>query len=340
MAEPNGPASDHLTYLQAAAPQARRYSFFGLLRKAEARARHLPRIGRSRLPSQNVADLAHEPTLEFPTGTISEIEPGGPGRVRVRSLFLGLTGPMGALPIHLTEYAHYEKRTTRSQPFGRFLDLLTDRMLQFFYRVWADSQPAAQADRPDDDRFAGYLGAIAGVGQRPSARMAAADRALTWKDYLRYAGHLTSRRSASSIQDAVSHVLGVEAQVTEYVVRWRDIDPRERTALGGRSYNQLGVDTVLGSRVCVAEDTFRVTVKAERFEDYEALLPGHPRHAVTREMLDMLKPSEMDWELQLELPERSAPPARLDGRSALGLSAWVQPGREDGVRVDARIRGG
>lgn len=340
MADKNRPTTDHLNYLRGAMENARRFSVFGLLRNAEARAAHLPRIGRSRLPSQNVVDLAHEATLEFQGSTIASIEPGGPGRMRVRSLFLGLTGSMGALPLHLTEYAYYEKRTGKINPFGRFLDLLTDRMLQFFYRAWADSQPAAHADRPEDDRYAGYVGALAGIGVEPSAREADPNRALTWNDYVRYAGLLTSRRSASAIQDGLSHVLNTPVRITEFITRWREIDPRERTSLGGAGFNCLGIDTVLGSRVCIAEDTFRVTVRAENLADYKAFLPGQRRHKVAREMLDMLKPSQLDWELQLELDENIAPPARLDGEAVLGLASWVTPKHGANVRIDARIRGG
>ncbi|RYE72513.1 MAG: type VI secretion system baseplate subunit TssG [Oxalobacteraceae bacterium] len=260
--------------------------------------------------------------------------------MRVRSQFLGLTGPMGALPIHLTEYAFYEKRAAQSRPFGRFLDLLTDRMIQFFYRAWADTQPAAQADRPEDDRFASYLGALSGVGLGASNRMAAPDRALTWYDYLRYAGLLTSRRSASAIEDGLSHVLKTPVQVSEFVVRWRDIEPHERTRLGGMGFNQLGVDSVLGAKVCIAEDTFRVTVRAQNMDDYKAFLPGHQRHKMAREMLGVLKPSQLDWELQLQLDEGIAPAAALNGETVLGLMSWVTPREGMGMRLDARIRSG
>lgn len=339
MADANGPAPDHLSYLRDAAPQARRFGLFALLRKAEARAKSLPRIGRSRAPAQNVADLAHEASLEFPAATVAEIEPGWAGRRRVRGLFLGLTGPMGALPIHLTEYAFYEKRSGPQRPFGRFLDLLTDRMLQFFYRAWADTQPAAQADRPEDDRFAGYLGALAGIGLTPSRAMASPDRALTWCDYLRYAGLLTGRRSAAAIQDGLTHVLATPVRITEFVQRWRDIDPRERTALG-RGFNGLGTEAVLGGRVCVAEDTFRVTVTAKTIGDYRAFLPGQVRHKMAREMLDLLKPSQLDWELELQLDEQIAPAAQLDGQSSLGLASWLAPRANSKLRADARICSG
>jgi type VI secretion system protein ImpH len=340
MADKNGPASDHLIVLRNAAQKVREYQPFALLRRVEARAKGLPRIGRSRTPAQNVVDLAHEPSLDFPASSFAEIEPGGPGRMRLRGRFLGLTGPMGALPIHLTEYAFYEKRTAEKRPLGRFLDLLTDRMLQFFYRAWADSQPAAQADRPGDDRFSAYLGAISGLGQSPNLKQSSPDAALSWPEYLRYAGLLVSRRSAAAIEDGLSHVLGTPVRITEFVPRWRDIDPRERTRLGGQGFSQLGVDAVLGARVCVVEDTFRVTVQAETAEDYESFLPGRRLHRVAREMLDTLKPSQLDWELQLELNEADAPPARLDGTAAIGLMGWVAPKARPMRRVDARIRGG
>jgi type VI secretion system ImpH/TssG family protein len=339
MADADGPAPDHLTYLWRAAPEARRFGIFSLLRRAEARAKGLPRIGRSRNPAQNVADLAHEPSLEFPTTTVHGIEPAPGGRARVRGLFLGLTGPMGALPIHLTEYAFYERRVQEHRPFGRFLDLLTDRMLQFFYRAWADSQPAAQADRPEDDRFAAYLGAISGLGLNGGQTVIQPGDTLGWKDYLRYSGLLASRRSAAAIEDGCSHILGTPVRITEFMVRWRPIDPRDRTRLGA-AYNRLGQDTVLGERVCVADDTFRVTVQAKTYEDYKAFLPGQPRHKMLREMLDMLKPTQLDWELQLQLDEAIAPPARLDGEASLGLAGWLSPKGASGLRVDARMRSG
>src|ERR1051326_7476657 len=138
MADTGRPTSEHLTFFQDAAKVANRFGFFPILRQAEALAPDRPRIGYSRRPDQNVADLAHGSTLDFPGATIDRIEFGKKGRARVRSLFLGLTGPMGALPLHLTEFAQYERRYAASQPFGRFLDLLTDRMLQFFYRDLAD----------------------------------------------------------------------------------------------------------------------------------------------------------------------------------------------------------
>lgn len=335
MAGADGRTPNHLDYLRSIAPMARRYGFFALLRRLEARAPHLPRIGRARVPAQNIADLAQEPTLEFPSATVAEIEPAAGGRFRVRGLFLGLTGPMGPLPTHLTEYAFYERRSAHGRPFGRFLDLLTDRMLQFFYRAWADSQPTTHADRPGDDRFAGYVAALSGTEETQTDKL---DPSAF--NPLHYAGAFASRRSPAVLQDALSHLLGKPVRLKEFVVRWRDVEQTDRTRVGrGAQFNQLGVDSMLGARVCVAEDTFRVMVRADGIDDYIQLLPGHPRHRAAQEAVSALKPSHLEWELELELDERHAPAARLDGRAPLGLASWLAPQGRKVIRADARVRG-
>ncbi len=342
MAGADGQTPDHLSFLRAAAREPKRWGFLALLRKAEARAPELPRIGRSRLPVQNIADLAQTPDLVFPASTVCEIEPGPGGRQRVRSLFLGLTGPMGALPLHLTEYAFYERRNSERRPFGRWLDVLTDRMLQFFYRAWADTQPAAQADRPDDDRFARYVAALSGAGDGADALEDV--ESFTRTRRLHYAGAFVSRRNASVLCDALSHLLKRPVSIREFIPRWRDVEPADRTRLssaagGAGGYNRLGMNTVLGARVRQADDTFRVVVRATCASDYRQLLPGQPAYAAAREAIRALAPSHLGWELELELEESKAEGARLDGLASLGLMCWLTPkGRPGVIRAEARIR--
>lgn len=337
MASPDGPAPDHLAYLQRVAADPKRYGFLAVLREAEARAPGQPRIGRARLPAQNIVDLAHAPTLEFPAATIEAVETGATGRMRLRSLFMGLTGPMGPLPLHLTEYAFYERRNTRRQPFGRFLDLLTDRSLQLFFRAWGDAQPSVQAARPHDDRFASYLALLSGAGEgvRPGAILNAGAR-------LYYAGAFASRRSATMIQDSLSHLLATPVKIREFVVRWRDVESADRTRLGaperGGTYNSLGAGAVLGGRVRVADDTFQVTIRATSMDTYRRFLPGQAGYAKAQEGLRALAPSHLDWQLQLQIDERDAPACRLDGGSRLGLSGWLAPKGRAVARTDARLR--
>lgn len=330
MAPADRPPPQHLTYLDGAAADVHRSGMFPLVRAAEARAPGLPRVGASRRPAQNVVDLAQIPTLAFPAPTLGEVERRG-NRTKLSGYWLGLTGPMGALPTHLTEYAAYERRYGKSKPFGDFLDMLAGRMLQLFYRSWANSQPAAQADRVDDDQFAYYLGAISGAGEGVSS-----DAALSPRARLYYAGLFGSRRSASAVRDALIHLLGTEVKIAEFQPRWHEIEREDRSRLGS-AFATLGHDVVLGSRVRTVADTFRVILRVANFGTYRRLLPSGQLFPLVSEALDAFAPSDLEWDLALEIDEANAVPLALDGQSALGWSAWLTP-KGTGLRSDAHLK--
>ncbi len=330
MAAPDGPTSEHLDFLRSAADDAKRHGIYGLLRAAEARAHGLPRIGDSRLPAQNIVDLAQVPSMAFPGSTLEAITVEG-GRARVEGYWLGLTGPMGPLPLHLTEFAHYERRYSKVRPFGGFLDLLAGRMLQFFYRAWADSNPAASADRPGDDRFASYLAALTGATDGATAKSAFPANARLY-----YAGLYASRRSAAAIQDAIADLAGVEVRLVEYIPLLRDIEREDQTRLG-KGFNTLGVDAVSGSRTHTVSDAFRIVVRIKSFREYEAFMPGGPKFDIIAEALDSFAPSHLEWDLELEAEESALRPTTLNGRARLGWTSWMTPSADGGARAEARL---
>ena len=320
----------HLNFLASAQESLTSSGLFPLLRGAEARAPELPRVGRSKRPDQNIVDLKHLPALAFPARTLESVTIRG-ARARLSGYWLGLTGPMGPLPTHLTEYAAYERRYAKTQPFGDFLDLLGGRMLQLYYRSWADSQPAAHADREDNDQFAFYLAALSGAteGVAPGARFPARAR-------LHYAGVFAGRRSAAALEDALTHLLGVEARVQEFQPRWRRIEVQDQSRLG-RRFATLGSDAVAGQRVRIASDAFRVVIRIDDFGEFEQLLPCAQRFGIAAEALDAFAPSHLEWDIMLEIDEALVPPAKLNGRSRLGWTSWLQPTGKGGLRADAHL---
>lgn len=330
MAAEDRPTPDHLNFLAGAAAQTKRFGLFPIARGAEARAPHLPRIGRARRPAQSIADLTQVPTLSFPDSTLAEVEVAD-GRARVGGYWMGLTGPMGPLPQHMTEFASFERRYARQRPFGRWLDLLAGRMLQFFFRAWADSQPAAQADRPSDDQFADHVARLTGAAEG-AGRHAAFPAAAR----IHYAALFASRRSAGAIEDALTHLLGQPVRVLEYQPRWRAIEEADQTRLG-RQFARLGDEAMLGGAAKVASDAFRVIIRARSRTDYEALLPSGSRFRLLAEALDAFAPSHLEWDIALELDAALAPPARLDGRVRLGWTGWLGTGAS-AFRSDAHLR--
>uniref|UniRef100_UPI0020C74130 type VI secretion system baseplate subunit TssG n=1 Tax=Sphingomonas bacterium TaxID=1895847 RepID=UPI0020C74130 len=324
------PPADHVGFLQRAVTRVKHFGMFPLVRGAEARAPGLPRVGRARLPSQSAVDLAQLPNLGFAASTMGEIEVRH-GRPVAHGFWLGLTGPMGPLPTHLTEFAYYERRYAAKRPFNGWLNVIANRMLQFFYRSWGDSQPTVQADRPDDDRFARYLGALSGAAEGVRRDALFPERARLF-----YAALYASRRSAVAVEDALGSLLRQPVRVIEFQPRWREIERDDQTGLG-RSFARLGEDAVVGARVRIASDAFRVAIRANSFAEYERLLPGSPRFTVAAEALDAFAPSHLEWDIMIEMEERHARPARLDGRTRLGWTGWVTPGSGSQVRRDTHL---
>ena len=109
--------------------------------------------------------LGQAADLAFAPAPLATFDPGqGGSRPRLQVRLFGLLGPNGPMPLHLTEYVRDRLRNASDPTAARFLDLLNHRFLALFYRAWAQAQPHVNRDRPDRDRFAGYIGSFVGIG--------------------------------------------------------------------------------------------------------------------------------------------------------------------------------
>lgn len=332
MSATNRPLGDLFAAL-ADAPD--RFEFFAAVRAIECAAHDDPRIGRALDPGQEAVSLAHHASADFARTTIAGFDRREP-RPRLRSAHFGLTGPMGPMPFYLTELVIFERDRRGPKPLGDFLDLISGRLLQSFYRAWADSQPCAQADRPADDGFAAQLGAVAGAvdlrfvtaAERPALDR---DRFDAWAR-LAYAGHFAGLRSAAAIADMLGHLLGTPVRIIEGVGRWRDIPPGARSRLGAND-NRLGVGATLGGRFHATEWDVTVVLGARDMAELDDLLPGGKRHARLAEGVAAMLPHHIDWTARVEIDEAAIGPARL-GTTRLGQTGWVGARRRRGIRRD------
>ncbi|MFD1951481.1 type VI secretion system baseplate subunit TssG [Sphingomonas arantia] len=332
MASAPRPASHHLSYLRRAAVAVSSISPLALLRGAEARAPELPRIGNAKRPDDDIAALVHTPSLAFPAATLNAISIGD-AQATIAGNWFGLTGPMGPLPLHLTEYASSEQRYGHQQPFGRFLDVLSARMLQLFYRAWASSVPAASADRPDDDDFGEKVAALTGALDG-----AAIENAFRVKARLRYAALFASPRSPSGIADALSDLIRSPVRIVEHVERWRDVAPPDRSWLGTR-FAGLGREALAGGRICTADEAFKVVVYVTSARELEELLPGGARYVLLAEAINAFAPPHLEWEIELAVAGAAIRPARLGGSARLGWTSWNGPVEQERIRSDVRLGG-
>ena len=329
MAAEDRTSGRYLAFLKEAAQAPRKWGLFALVRGASARAQDKPPVGRSKRPEQDIVELRQVPHMHFPASTLEEVE-FRKGRAILGGHWLGLTGPMAPMPQHITEFSMYERRYAKKRPFGDFLDLIAGRFLQLFYRAWAVSQPAVQADRPKTDQFSAYVAHLSGAAEGSHAGSAFPPLAR-----LHYAALFASRRSAGAIEGGLSHLLDLPVRLREFFPVWRDLEVEDQTRLGV-AHHRLG-DALVGKRVLQVTDSFEVRVTARNAQQFASLLPSGRLFPIASEALTALAPSHLDWRLTVCLEKPDVEPARLDARSPLGWSSWLGQAETESTRMDVHL---
>ncbi|WP_082902721.1 type VI secretion system baseplate subunit TssG [Paraburkholderia ginsengiterrae] len=320
---PHTPPAAHEphTRLAALAEAPRGFEFYAALRLIEAAYPGSPRLGRSQRVADDPVRLAQAVTLAFEPAMIEKLEWRGGSAPRLEVNFLGLSGPNGPLPLHLTEYIRDRVRNSSDPTMARFLDVFHHRMLSLFYRAWASAQPSVSLDRPDADRFAGYIASLIGTGMASLQHRSALPEVAK----LHYAGRLADqRRNAEGLAALLADFFGVAVRVEPFVGHWMRLPADERTRLkSGIAAERLGVSTVLGSAVWNVQHKFRLRIGPLDYEQFRAFLPGG---ANLRRLIDWVRQYVGDtlaWDVRLVLKKEQVPRLRLGRTARLGYTTWV-----------------
>lgn len=305
--------------------QTYRYDFFQAVRLIECANPDRPRIGHSTRVAEDPVRFGQTADLSFAPAALDAFEPGVEGRPpRLLVRFLGLLGPNGPMPLHLTEYVRDRMRNSNDPTFARFLDLFHHRLLSLFYRAWSSAQPAVSLDRPGADRFSDYVASLFGLGQ-PSLRQR---DALPDSAKLHYAGLLANQaRSAEGLQTILADFLALPVRIVQFVGHWLELPPEDHTRFAGNDLTaQLGLSAVLGTRVWSHQHKFRIVVGAMSLSRYRELLPGG---VALRQVAAWVRNYAGDvpaCEVQLLLERKEVPTLQLGRGTQLGWNTWL-PGR-------------
>lgn len=309
-----------------------RFDFFTVLRRLERVHRSRPRIGAGAALRDEYVRLGQNPYLAFPASNLEAATRDAAGNFHVLVRFLGLLGPQGALPLAATAEA-LGWLEMRDDAYPRFLDILNHRFIALFFRAWADARPIAQHEHPDKDRFADYVGAFIGLG-RPLYRGL---DTVPDAQKLAHAGLMApAAKSAIRLEFLLRGVLGLKAEVEEFVGTRLDMEETDRTRLG-RANAVLGVDAMAGGAVFTVSDKIRIRVRTGGLAEYQRLLPAGDLALPLADLVLFYLGEAIDWDLELVIPEREAPPARLGRSGLLGWTSWLAPRGGEVERADAHF---
>ncbi|MEM9197416.1 MAG: type VI secretion system baseplate subunit TssG, partial [Pseudomonadota bacterium] len=248
----------------------------------------------------------------------------GAGPARLRNLFFGLFGPMGPLPIHLTEYARDRARNHDDPTMIAFADIFHHRMTSLLYRAWASAEPAPSFDRMGDDPFGDKVAAFAGL-MEPAFR---GRDAMPDSAKLYFAGLMGGGpRNEAGLLAIVSAFFRIPCTIESFVGSWLELEAEDRWQLGTPA--RLGGSTSLGGRVWSRQAKFRLRLGPLQMEDYRRLLPGGDSLARLVAIVRGYLGDALDWDVNLVLARREAPPTRLGVSGQLGWTTWIGAGASE-----------
>ncbi|MFM0415427.1 type VI secretion system baseplate subunit TssG [Paraburkholderia aromaticivorans] len=295
-----------------------RFGFLALLRRIGADKR-IDSVGTASRPQAEPFRLGQQPSLCFAPREIASVGEAD-GRLKVRLFGLGMLGPNGPLPIHVTEIARDREQSRNDATLVNFLDIFHHRYLTLLYRAWASAQATAGLDRADNERFSFYVASLTGqdireIGHGPlpaHARLAAS-------------AHLVREaRNSDGLRMTLERYFGVPVAIEESVFSWIDVDAEDHSYLGKPgAASTMTVGALLGEQVPDCQHTFRIVVGPL---DIAAYLRFTPRGADLPKLVEWVRTFvgfEFEWELELRLEPQSAPPAILGGPQQLGWSGWL-----------------
>lgn len=318
MSRPRTNQAEVLSRLQA---DVHRFGFYAALRQIEAAFPEKKRLGRSKHPAEDPVLLGQEPSMAFAASMLASFDPGGDGPPRLQQYAIGLLGPNGPLPLHLTEYARSRARNQDDPTFAAFLDVFHHRMLSLFYRAWANAQPAVSFDRPYEDRFAAYVAALAGLAE-PTLHHRDAMPDLAKRHYV---GNLMLQtKPAGALRALVQDFLRVPTRIDEFVGQWLELPERSHWRLGETpETGSLGRTTTVGGRIWECQRKFRIELGPLDIDDYKRMLPEGRSLDRLSDIVRNFCGHEWMWDLRLVLKREDVPPLVLGGKGRLGWTTWL-----------------
>ena len=302
--------------------KAYQFSFFHALRLIECVHDDKPKLGTSKRPKDDPIRLGQEVSMAFESSTIASYKLGKEGRPpRLTQRFFGLYGANAPMPLHITVYVRGREYNYHDNTLARFSDVFHHRLLCLFYKARADAEPTYQFDRPNEDRFGGYVASLLGI--KPESlqnRDAMPDIA---KQH--YVGFLSNQvKNTYGLKSILADYFKLPVSIEEFIGEWLTIEPPEQTRLGlSPKTGTLGVSAIIGSKVWSCQHKFRITFGALTKEEYESLLPSGKRLEALVAIVRNYLGDEMTWDVRLILKKEEVTAVKLNQGARLGWTSWM-----------------
>ena len=316
--------------LASAQAQPWRHSFVALMRQLAAQS-DMPPVGRAQRPQQENFRLGQTASLGFAPREIERVQVDPHQRVHIQLYGLGMLGPNGSLPLHVSELVQARVQTKRDHTLANFLDLFHHRAFSHIYRAWAQSQSAAGLDRATAETFTPYIARLA--GDEPTELQDTQRHPLSPHARWASAAHrIRAARNPEGLVHTLQHYFGVPVKLLEYQLHWMPLQSQDQTQLGRPLPSSLmGQGAVAGQTVPDRQSKFRLIIGPLSLDAYLRLTPAGKAKGQSQsndldaliELVRAFVGYEYVWDVQLLMQRQQVQTAQLGGPQQLGWTTWL-----------------
>lgn len=322
MASETGRKGADLNELVEHAP---RFDFYQAVRLLQGFDQDGRKVGASAPPDREAVRFRSNSTMAFAASDVQAIQVPAKGQVpRVTVNFVGVATPasFGSLPAWYSIAARDALRQGRTE-LPAFFEVFDDRLIAFMFRAW--QKHFLPAGHEASARGPAYLALLSSVGLGTdglAGRLRCDERAI-----VEHAGLLARRPvTAAALADLVADYFGLACSIEECSPSTATLTQDEQLRLGDPEA-RLGVDTVLGSRVSLPQNGFRVVLGPLSLPEFRSLQPTAPAFAALVDLVRFGVGPEFDFDVKLVLHRDEVPQLRLtltpDPDTSLGWSSWL-----------------
>jgi type VI secretion system protein ImpH len=308
------------------------FDFFQAVRLLAQMQPHRAPVGRYAQPQDEIVRFGANPTLNFPASSIQSLEerPGACPHMEIN--FMGVVGPMGALPNYITELVRSRQRA-RDTAMLDFFNIFNHRLTSFFYQAWEKSHFTVAYERGRNDPVTNSLYALVGFGT-PGLR---GRQPVEDESFIYYSGIFGMiPKSALGLESVLADYFDIPVEIEPFIGTWRSLDQPDQCVFGTEpaESTMLGFGAVVGDEVWDRQSRLRIKLGPLSAERYGEFLPTGSAWPALRAITKTFCGNDLEFEVQLILRREDVPAFELrnptDNGLRLGWHTWMKSGSQFG----------
>lgn len=287
-------------------------------------------VGRYSRPQDEVVRIGANPILHFPPSAIHSLTERPDACPLMVINFMGLIGPLGALPNYITELIGARLRA-KDSTLLEFLNLFNHRLTSFFYQAWEKSHFTVAYERDRADPVTAILYSLIGFGT-PGLR----DRQPVEDEALIYYSGLYGPipKSAAALEAVVGDYFDIPVEVEPFIGVWRTLAETDHCVVGSDvpESTQVGFGAVVGEEIWDQGSRLRLKLGPLTAARYADFLPTGSAWPALKAICRSFCGNDLEFEVQLFLRREEVPACQLrdpqDNALCLGWHTWMKSREE------------